>query len=368
MKMFRQWSMPVVRLHNPGLGIDKLAFLLALVSIGGCSELGVLLGVRTRLDKLPVTSISASLVGTTQSGETHTGSITALAPGGSARLVIVATTQDGKQLVTAGAGKGTVLLDSYVFTASLATIGKRGKVSLPADPRITDGKVPNIHIATVGHPDVVADLDIGLRYDVPFLANLSGAGGADGFDGINGSDGLSGSDAMPGSIDPVTGLPGPQGSGGNGSNGGHGGDGGNGWDGKPGAAVQVWLRLEPGPGNLLQAKVTGGPREMYYLIDAKGGSLKVTADGGAGGSGGTGGRAGRGGSGGSGNPNGFSGVDGFAGADGLRGNGGAAGTIAVSVDPAAQPFEGVLILSNRSGSGQQGPSPAFTITPVSPLW
>jgi hypothetical protein len=130
----------------------------------------------------------------------------------------------------------------------------------------------------------------------------------------------------------------------------------------------VWLRLEPGPGNLLQAKVTGGPREMYYLIDAKGGSLKVTADGGAGGSGGTGGRAGRGGSGGSGNPNGFSGVDGFAGADGLRGNGGAAGTIAVSVDPAAQPFEGVLILSNRSGSGQQGPSPAFTITPVSPLW
>jgi hypothetical protein len=188
--------MSVVRLHNPGLGLGKFGFLL-------------------------VTSISASMVG-------KTAPITALAPGGSGRLVVVVTLQDGKQLVTAGAGKGKVLLDSFVFTPSLATIDKRGKVSLPADPRITDGKVPNIHIVTVGHP-------------------------------------------------------------------------------------------------------------------------------------------GRGGSEGTGNPNGFSGTDGLAGADGRPGNGGAAGAITVSVDPAAQPVEGVLILSNRSGSGQQGSSPTFAIGPVPPL-
>src|ERR1700722_8204603 len=266
--------------------------LLTLVDLGGCSELGVMLGMRTRLDKLPVTSISSSMVG-------KAGPITALAPGGSARLVVVATTQDGKQLVTAGAGKGNVLLDSFVFTANLAQVDKRGKVSLPADPRITDGKVPIIHIAAVGHPDVVADLDIGVRYDVPFVANLSGTDGANGIDGFNGLDGSSGTNAMSAPPDPITGMPGPQG---------------------------------------------------------------------AGGSGGSGGQAGRGGAGGLGNPNGFAGTDGFAGSDGRRGNGGAAGTIAVSVDPAAQPFQGILSLSNHSGSGQKGPAPALVIEPVLPLW
>ncbi len=126
-----------MRLRNLWSSITRLALLLTLVDLGGCSELGVLLGMRTRLDKLPVTSISSSMVG-------KAGPITALAPGGSARLVVVATTQDGKQLVTAGAGKGNVLLDSFVFTANLAQVDKRGKVSLPADPRITDGKVPII--------------------------------------------------------------------------------------------------------------------------------------------------------------------------------------------------------------------------------
>ncbi|MGC2033109.1 MAG: hypothetical protein WA642_24055 [Steroidobacteraceae bacterium] len=215
---------------------------------------------------------------------------------------------------------------------------------------------------------MVADLDIGVRYDVPFVANLSGTDGANGIDGFNGLDGSSGTDAMSAPPDPITGMPGPQGPGGNGGAGDNGSDGGNGSDGAPGAAVHVWLRLEPGTENLLQAKVTGGAREMFYLIDAKGGSLKVTADGGAGGSGGTGGRAGRGGAGGLGNPNGFAGTDGFAGSDGRRGNGGAAGTIAVSVDPAAQLFEGILSLSNHSGSGQKGPAPALVIEPVLPLW
>ena len=47
---------------NPRRKLGQLALVLALVELSGCSELGVLLGVRTRLDKLPVTAISASMV------------------------------------------------------------------------------------------------------------------------------------------------------------------------------------------------------------------------------------------------------------------------------------------------------------------
>jgi len=352
--------------HNASLRAGQVVLPITLVALVACSDLAVLVGLRTRLDKLPVTSISASLV-----GKGAAGAVTALAPGASARLVIVATTQDGKQLVTAGAGHGKVLLDSFVFTPNLVQLGKRGKVSLPADPRLSDGKVASIHIATVGHPDVVTDLDIAVRYDVAFVANFSGSGGMNGVDGNNGLDGSPGADATP-SIDPTTGLPGPVGPGGNGGDGGAGGNGGNGWDGAPGAAVHVWLRLKPGSDRVLQAKVTGkgtgDARDLYYLIDAKGGSLKVTADGGSGGEGGAGGRGGRGGPGGVGNPSGLSGRDGTRGFDGWRGNDGAAGTITVSVDPAAQQFVSILSLSNRSGSGRPGPAPIFMNEPVPPLW
>ena len=66
--------------------------------------------------------------------------------------------------------------------------------------------------------------------------------------------------------------------------------------------------------------------------------------------------------------NGFDGLDGLAGSDGRAGSGGAAGTIAVSVDPPAQPFESILVLANHSGSGQQGPAPTITVESVAPLW
>lgn len=329
----------------------------------GCSDLAVFLGLRTRLDKLPVTSISATLV-TKKTSQP----VTALAPGHAAQLVVVASTSDGKQLVTAGAGHGKVLLDSFTFTPALVQIDSHGKVVLPADPRISEGKIATLHIDTVGHPDVVTDLHIAIRYDVPFVANFSGAAGSNGFDGTNGSDGLAGSDGTPGLPDPATGLPGPEGPGGNGGNGGDGGDGSDGGNGAPGAAVHVWLRLESASGPLLQSKVSGGGRDLYYLIDPNGGTLKVTADGGAAGAGGSGGRAGSGGRGGSGNPPGSNGLDGRRGFDGLPGKPGAAGTITVSIDPSAQAYEHLLTLSNHSGSGQPGPAPTTVIEPVPVLW
>lgn len=348
-----------VRLGHSALAILPLVMLLC----AGCTDLAVFLGLRTRLDKLPVTSISASLV-----SKSNAQPVTSLAPGHSAQLVVVANTADGKQLVTAGAGHGKVLLDSFVFTPALLRIDSHGKVSLPADPRISEGKIPSLHLDTVGHPDVVADLHIAVRYDVPFVANFSGAAGSKGFDGTDGQDGSQGTSATPSAPDPTTGLPGPEGPGGRGGDGGNGGDGSDGGDGAPGAAVHVWLRLESDSSSLLQAKISGAGRDLYYLIDPAGGTLKVTADGGAGGAGGSGGRAGRGGQGGFGNPSGFNGLDGRPGSDGRAGNPGAAGTITVSVDPTAQPYEHLLVLSNHSGSGRPGPAPTFVIEPVSPLW
>ncbi len=339
-----------------------LALPLTLSGLAGCSDLAVRLGLRTRLDKLPVTSITASLVGKTGPA------VTALAPGASAGLVIVATTQDGKQLVSAGPGHGKVLLDSFVFTPSVVQLGKRGKVSMPTDPRVSDGKVGSIHITTVGHPDVVTDLDIAARYDVAFVADFNGAAGMDGSNGSDGLDGMAGSDAMPGTPDPTTGMPGPQGSGGNGGNGSNGGDGGNGWDGAAGSSVHVWLRLKPGSDHILQAKVASATRTTLYLIDGHGGSLKVSANGGPGGAGGRGGRGGHGGSGGSGDPSGSSGMDGMDGSDGMPGSGGAAGSITVSVDPSAQSLLSVLSLSNQSGSGRPGAAPTFTVEAVPALW
>jgi hypothetical protein len=81
-----------------------------LASMLGCSSVAVFLGLRIRLDKLPVTAVSASLA------NARGGSaINALAPGQSAQLVIVATTQDGKQYPTVGIGKGKVAFDNYTL-------------------------------------------------------------------------------------------------------------------------------------------------------------------------------------------------------------------------------------------------------------
>lgn len=101
-----------------------------LVSLSGCSSIAVFLGLRIRLDSLPVSAVSASLV------NARGGSaVSALAPGQSARLVIVATS---------------------------------------ADPRVSEGKVAHVHIVVTAHPDIATDLDIPVRYDVPFVAKFSG--------------------------------------------------------------------------------------------------------------------------------------------------------------------------------------------------
>jgi hypothetical protein len=323
--------------------------LAALALLGGCTSIELGLGLRTRLDKLAVTSVSASLL-----------PARGLVPGTSAALVIVATTADGKRLSSAGAGKGTVLIDSFVFDTRIATVDKKGLVSLPADPRLSEHDVPHVHITVVGHPDIVADLDIPVRYDANFDAAFSGAPGRS---GMSGFDGLAGTDGAPGSLDPNN----PS-AGGNGSDGGAGSDGFPGSDGQPGPDVHVWLTLTQGTRPLLQARVAGAGREQFFLVDPAAGSLTVEANGGSGGRGGPGGSGGRGGSGGIGSPNGSSGRNGSDGMSGANGRDGAPGTIVVSVDPSASAYLDRIHLSNRGGSGAAGPAPQIQVEPVAPLW
>jgi hypothetical protein len=322
-----------------------------------------------RLDNVPVSSVSAALV----SEHDHTP-VNALGPGQSAALVIVAIDPKGEKFVTAGAGGGKVLLDSYVIGASIVTVNDRGRVSLPADPSLSEGKEGSVRITLVAHPDVTTELDIPVRYDIAYQANFSGADGMNGIDGFAGLDGSAGMDAPPPMVNPATGLPGTQGPGGRGSDGGRGEDGSNGQDGSPGLDVHIWMRLAGAAGDasaakpLLQVKVSGGARQSLFLIDPQGGSLRVSANGGQGGRGGAGGRGGRGGSGGNGFPAGLSGLDGLPGADGRHGSSGAGGRITVSVDPAVQPYLSLLSWSNRGGDGREGPSPNIVIEPVATLW
>src|SRR5882672_56262 len=308
--------------------ISSVSILLLAGTLGGCGSVEVALGMRTRLDKLPVTALSARLL-----------PAPSMVPGTSAKFVITVTTADGKQLTTEGVGHGTVLFDSFTFVTDVVTVKGNGVVSLPADPRLSDAEMPHVRITVIGHPDVSARFDIPVRYDAAFVAQFSGQPGFPGFDGQNGLDGSSGSD---GSLDPNK-----LSAGGNGSDGSNGTDGDDGKPGQPGDAVRLWVTLMP-ERSLLQVKASGRSGDQFFIVDSSAGSLTIKADGGAGGRGGSGGKGGRGGSGGSGWPPGMSGLAGRDGSDGRSGSDGAAGTFIVSVDPRAQPYLDRLHFSNTS--------------------
>ncbi|MBS0380365.1 MAG: hypothetical protein JSS29_17935 [Proteobacteria bacterium] len=317
------------------------------VTLAGCDTLGVALGLRMRLAKAPVTAIIPALVPDT------------LSPGAKGELVVTATTADGHTYATEGVGNGRVTWDSFIFTPTVVAM-KGGTVTLPADPRASDGQKPRIGVAVVGHPEVTATLNIPVRYDVAFASHHSGANG---FPGIDGTPGMDGSSGMSGSADPNNPTPG-----GNGGDGSRGGDGGNGGDGAPGPAVAVAMRLREGSPALLEFRVSAAGKDQYYLVNPAGGSLAIDANGGAGGRAGSGGRGGRGGSGGSGSPPGMSGFDGMSGSDGRPGSAGAAGSFTVTVDPAAQPYLNVLTLTNHDGNGRAGKLALIEVAPVATLW
>ena len=258
---------------------------IALLVLSGCTRLQVRLGSKVHLEAVAVKSMEARLA-----------KGTGIVPGQKSSLVAVITDADGKVLQTEGAGQGKVLWSDLKVKASVVTANKKGVVSLPRDPRVSDGKMPHVTITVPSHPDIRAELDIPVRYDYNFTSNFSGSNGTSGF---NGSDGLDGTSGSTGSIDPNN--PSPGGNGSDGTNGSNGQDGGRGGDAPP---VQIRVALRSGSHPLLQMDVVAPGREEVFLVDPHGGSLTVEADGGSGGSGGRGGRGGRGGSGGTGTPSG----------------------------------------------------------------
>lgn len=336
--------------QESSLGVSRRAKLFALLAsaalvvLCGCSSIKVHLGMRVRLDKIPVTTMDATL----PNGP-------AIAPGEKAPLVVTFTTPDGKSWVTEGKGKGKILWSDLTVTSTLVTF-KKGTLALRHDPRVSEGKMGHLEITAPSHPELHAALDIPLHYSYPYQSRYAGPSGSD---GSNGMDGTSGMDGSPGSTDPDN--PSPGGNGTNGSDGSNGGDGGNGGNGPD---VQVFVTLRPGDHPLLQAGVTTpGHKERFYLIDPQGGSLTVVSSGGSGGSGGRGGRGGRGGSGGIGTPNGSSGSDGSDGRNGSDGSSGRGGRITVTYDPQVQPFLSVIRVSSPGG-----PAPVWIQQPVLPLW
>ncbi len=315
-----------------------------MLALCGCTSLQVKLGWKVYLAKTPIASIQASL-------PKNPG----IAPGEKSPLVVTVTEPDGKVLKTEGKGQGQVMWQELKVTASVVTVNQKGVLSLPRDPRVSDGKEGHVSITIPSHPDLHADLDIPLRYNVAFSSDFSGSRGISGFDGSAGIDGISGT---PCSIDPNN--PSAGGNGTDGTSGSNGQDGGPGGDAPP---AQIRVAFRPGSHPLLQMSVAAGGKQRFYLVDPQGGSLTVRADGGQGGAGGKGGRGGRGGAGGSGSPNGQSGQDGASGLDGFDGQSGRGGSITVTYDPQAKPYLTAMHLSNSSG-----PAPIFRQETVAPLW
>jgi hypothetical protein len=309
-----------------------------------CTKVELKMGVKVDLSKLPVNAMQLTL----PNGP-------GIAPGDKSALVAEFTQPDGKTLVTEGKGGGKVMWRGLLVTATVAKVSNKGVLTLDKDPRTSDGKTVHVEVAVPSHPELHAALDIPLRYDRTYKANFNGASGSNGSDGSSGMDGSMGSS---GSMDPNN--PSPGGNGGDGTNGGDGGSGGNGGD---APAVDVRVHLRAGSEPLLEVIVTSSKKTRYYLLDPKGGQLQVSANGGDGGRGGSGGRGGRGGSGGIGSPSGMSGHDGLSGHDGMSGSSGSGGKITVYYDPAAQPYLGVLKLSNVPG-----PKPQFVPSTVNKLW
>ncbi len=323
----------------------------------GCTAVRVKLGMRVHLDKLPVTAMEASL----PMGP-------AIVPGETSPLVVTFTDSSGKVWVTEGKGKGKIPWSDLTVTPSVVTVNKKGVLRLAHDPRKSDGKSGQAEISVPSHPDLHASLTIPVRYDYPFAASFSGDTGMSGTDGTNGTDGTSGTSGSIGSCLPDNNVAG--GDGGNGSDGTNGGNGGDGGAGGDAPAVKVTITLRAGVDPLLQAVVSApGRKDRHFLVDPQGGSLSITAYGGAGGSGGKGGRGGKGGAGGSGGfgcPNGSSGRsgsdgnDGMSGSDGRRGSDGA---ITIVYDPAVKPFLAAIKTPNKSA-----PTPVYEESPVAPLW
>lgn len=313
-----------------------------MMAIAGCNSLETALKWKIPLQNVAVTAMSASL-------RDKNG----IAPGQNTQLIVSITDTSGAVLYAGSNGTNKIMWDDLLFTGDIVSVNQRGEVSMPDDPRVTDGKLGHIVITVPSHPEIHAEINVPVRYDAKYRVNFSGHAGLDGASGLNGIDGFTG---MPGSMIPTS--PSPGGNGGNGTDGSNGQDGGMGTSAPP---VQVKVTLSRKA--LLQVEVEADHQQKFFLIDPNGGSLSIRADGGKGGAGGSGGRGGKGGMGGTGTPSGMNGMDGHDGLSGYDGVAGRGGLITVIYDPSAKPYLKILHLSSWNG-----PRPLFVESHVDPLW
>lgn len=336
-----------VGLRVPPLVAARLLLVItALLALTACNSVKVMVGTRVRLEKI---ALSPNMSVTLTNG-------TDIAPGEHTALIVMFTQPDGTLLMTEGAGGGKVLWEDVRVTSTVVYVDRKGIVSLPHDPRASEGQIPHVIITVPSHPALRAELDIPIHYHRAFSSLFSGRSGANGRDGIYGENGR---DGRNGSLDKEKPSPGA-----NGTNGCNGTDGQNGEPGFDAPALQVNVTLKPGAQPFLQVSVSDGANQDLFLIDpAGGGSLTINSLGGSGGTGGKGGRGGTGGSGGKGIPNGRNGHNGANGRDGWDAPKGHGGAITVTYDPSAAPYLSLLQLHNDGG-----PSPEYREAPVAPLW
>ncbi len=323
--------------------LRRLAVLVIFATLGltvsGCASIQKALGLKTDLEGKPVKKLEIDLVGTTS-----------LCPGASAPLIVTAVLDDGKRLVTEGAGDGKVTWDNYKIQTVGGKMARGGHFVIERDPRVTLQQDAKVVVRSVHHPKKTVEAAVPARYDCSFTANFSGQPGRDGSDGRLGSNGTSGeSNQSSGSYAE------PGGHGQDGQDGGHGRDGEPGQDADDVAVYVKLADVAEGEKPLLKVRVesTSSNRTEVFLVDPEGGGLTVLANGGPGGNGGNGGNGGSGGGGGTGAPAGNGGNGGNGGDGGNGAAGGDAGAIKLVVDPAAKTYLKAITVENEGGPGGQ---------------
>src|ERR1035437_10465736 len=113
----------------------KLASLVLapILALCGCSAIQVKLGMKVYVAQLPIATMQASLP-----------KDPGIAPGEKSPLVVTFTQPDGRAWMTEGAGKGKILWSDIAITTSVVSAGKKGVLSLPRDPRLSDGKTGHV--------------------------------------------------------------------------------------------------------------------------------------------------------------------------------------------------------------------------------
>jgi hypothetical protein len=141
---------------TPWAAFLALAVLLAL---SGCAPLQVRLGRKIYLDQTPIASMTATL----PNGP-------GIAPGQKSPLIAAFTEPGGEVLTTEGAGKRKVLWKDITIATTVVTANQKGTLTLPADPRVSEGKQGHVVLTVPSHPDLHAELDVPVRYDYNFSA------------------------------------------------------------------------------------------------------------------------------------------------------------------------------------------------------